>query len=225
MKQKLVKFELHIDFSCKPKINAYHYEDEIMNDNKVYQNQIGERNNKTLVHIGQIWLNYEDELNQPFWKANVIVREDIQNEKLIELIDNLYNVLKMIVKNSLETFKYRFANIEKVNETEIMKIFRYGSLEEAKFFININELKNIIIDKAKFLGKRICLNDNEDYEKWKIFFDEQIKSDILDNLLKRFVVLKIINDDVEFQSSHNSDKIIFAISDKLAKDIFVLYKK
>lgn len=224
MKQKLIKFELHIDFSCKPKINAYHYEDEIIDGGKVYKNQMGERNNKNMIRIGQIWMNYEDELNQPFWKANVIIKENIENEELFELIDNLYNALKMIVKNSLDTFKYRFANIEKLNEKEIMQIFRYGSLEKAKFMINLNDLKNIIIEKAKFIGKKICINNNENYEEWILFFDEKIKNNFLDNLLKRFAVLKINDNDVEFQTN-NSDNIIFAISDKLAKDIFVLFKK
>ena len=224
MKQKLVRLELTIDFGCKPQLKSYHYEDEVLLTGKVYQNQTGIRNDKTTIRLGEIWMNYEDESNSPYWKSIVIVEETIDKEQLMETIESLYNTVKMLIKNSFDSFRYRYNNIKPLDEHDSLQVFRYGSLDDAKFRMNMEDFKDEIISNAKSIGESLSAQHNVEYENWEAYFDSQINSEFLDNLLRRFTVLKIQNNEVEFQVKQNYDMTIDAIAAKLANDLFFLYK-
>lgn len=225
MKQKLVRMELTINFSCKPELKSYHYEDEVMPAGRVYQNQTGIRNDKTTIRLGEIWMSYEDNSNSPYWKSIVIIEENTEKERIVEIVSNLYNTAKMLIKNSLETFKYRLNDIETLEEHDVMQVFRYGNLDDAKFRMNIEDFKEEIINQSKSIGRSLCYNGDVDYDEWENFFDTQINKEFLDNLLRRFTVLKIQGDEVEFQVQKNYDMTITAISSKLANDLFYMFTK
>lgn len=225
MKEKLVRLELMIDFSCKPKFNSYHYEDEVMPEGKVYRNQTGIRNDKTKIRLGEIWMSYEDNSNTPYWKSTVIVKESIDKEQLMETSESLFNTSKMLIKNSFETFKYRFNDMTAFNEHDTLQVFRYGSLEDAKFRMNLDDFKNEIIKNAKNIGESLSAQYDCDYNSWENYFNNNVKDEFLNNIIQRFTVLKVIGDEVEFQVKNNCDMTINAVSNKLAKDLFFMFNK
>jgi hypothetical protein len=103
---------LNNGFECNPELNAIEYKDEVLQGGRVYQNQKGIRNEKTLIRLNEIWMQYEDCCSTPYWNSYVIVEKDIDKDRLKGIIKNLYNTNKMILNNSKEAFLYRVDNMD-----------------------------------------------------------------------------------------------------------------
>lgn len=224
--KSLIRFELNNGFECNPELNAIEYKDEVLQGGRVYQNQKGIRNEKTLIRLNEIWMQYEDCCSTPYWNSYVIVEKDIDKDRLKGIIKNLYNTNKMILNNSKEAFLYRVDNMDIPGDDDlnhkIRTILNDNSNPET-FRIKVEDFRDEIILKAKTKGDNLIVENSQDMELWTEYFNEQITGDIIDVLLKRLTILKFVDDYVEFQIRDVYKSTIDAIASKLANDLYYMF--
>lgn len=226
MKKELIKFELNTNFSCHPELKAIKYEDEVLQGGRVYQNQKGIRNEKTIIRLNEIWMEYEDGCEKPYWNSYVIVEKEIEKERLTDIIKNLYDTNKMILNNSKEAFYYRVKEMTTPNDDELYHQIRTVVNDNSKpdtFRIKATDFRDEIILKAKTLGDELVIKNEKDMDTWTAYFNEQITGDTIDKLLKRLTILKFVDDYVEFQIRDIYRQTIEAIANKLANDLYYMF--
>ena len=228
MEKKLIKFHLHVGFECKPELNAIQYEDIVLEGGRVYQNHKGVKDDKSLIRLNETWMNYEDNCNEPYWDSFVIVEQGIEKEYLIDIIKNLYMMNKMIMQNSKESFIYRLKEMSIPVDDDIVhsirNVLNYNSNPDT-FKIKISDFKDELFVKAKSIGDELVQVNKKNMNDWNEFFEQQIKTSFVDDLLKRFAILKFDDTYVEFQIRHVYKQTINNIANKLANDLYYMFAK
>lgn len=227
MKKNIIKMRVCVGFDCNPRMEAISYEDEVL-DGRVYQSTKGIRNEKTLVSLGTIWLKFDNASKTPFWDAYAIVDNDTATkESLDEIGRKLFETAIEAVKKSEKDFVERASKM--VAPADIAGIIE-GQLNgtcisngEIYHVISVDEFKNAIRAFAKLKGTEMAEKLGKNTDDWDVFFEKTLTMEILDLLMKGLPVLKVVGENILFQSEEMKNNAISVVITKVTNDVFARF--
>lgn len=228
MKKNIIKMRVCVGFDCNPQLEAISYEDEVLEDGRVYQSTKGVRNEKTLVKMGAVWLKFDNASRTPFWDAYVIVDKDTTTRKSLDEIGRkLFETAIEAVKNSEKDFIERAgkmatpANIADIVEGKLSGASSVNG--EEYHVISIDEFKKTIRESAKLQGAEMAEKLGKNPEDWASFFEKTLTMEILDLLIKGLPVLKVMGDNILFQTETMKNNAISVVITKVTNDVFARF--
>lgn len=226
MKVEIIKFELKTGFDCVPVLTAMKYEDDMLEGGRVYKNLKGIRDENNTIRINEIWMNYDDKINTPYWSSFVIVEQDIEKEDLIDIITNLYNTNRIIITNSKDSFIYRLKKMKTPEENDIihqLRLLLNNNSDLNTFTIKRNDFNDEVIEKIKAYSTNTIISEGLNLQLWKEYLAEQDILDRLNNYISRLKILKLTDKTVEFQRREVYKFTIEEIAKKIATDLYYEY--
>lgn len=228
MKKNIIKMRVCVGFDCKPQLEAISYEDEVLDGGRVYQSTKGVRNEKTLVNLGTVWLKFDSASKTPFWDAYAIVDKDTSTkESLDEIGRKLFETTIEAVKKSEKDFVERASKM--VAPADIAGIIE-GQLNgtcisngEIYHVISVDEFKNAIRAFAKLKGTEMAEKLGKNTDDWDVFFEKTLTMEILDLLMKGLPVLKVVGENILFQSEEMKNNAISVVITKVTNDVFARF--
>lgn len=228
MKKNLIKMRVCLGFGCNPRLDIISYEDEITKDGKVYQSSKGIRNEKTAIDFGQIWMKMDNSSNAPYWDAYVILDKDVATnetiaEKAVELQRMAMDQMKQGLENGLAQF-----NAMKLPSVAEMLIQVEGKMN-SNYYMNtgvsipIEEFKKKIGENVLNTGRKFAVDNKYNVDMWNKFYSETLTPEVLSLLMKGLPVLKVVGDNIEFQSNEMYKQALDAVSMKVTSDVFARF--
>lgn len=206
VKEELVKLQVSIDFRCNPTFNIINYTDEVIDNAKIYKDIT---NKKDLVGIGEIWCSMNVFSTEPFWKTEmVILKKNLTKEIFIEKSKELYQVVFSMINEGKENFINNINNL-RIPDNNYFDNRYNNKLNECYWKeMPLSKFKSIIMEKVFEEWNKNFENSTIEKNKYETFIKIHLYEQKLDELITKFRVLKIENNNVYFNSKKDYDQFI-----------------
>lgn len=214
---KLIKLELVFYFDCIPNLKISYYESYITNDEKVLTEEGGEQK----VRLNEIWMRYDNNINTPYWSANVVIENGINTDKIKDYIKRLYESCSFLLNNAKNTFIDRVDNFKIPDEIMLNRIMQEKfNLRGEGIVIKIDEFKEELLKKTKSHGEKLVKDNEKDIEIWNNYLEANIFGEKFNELMKKMMIIEVKDNYVHFKIKGNYIRIIDGLADKLSKELF-----
>ena len=219
MDEKLMKIGLRTGFSCNCSLDALRYSGEVMEGDKVYR-QFDSPSPHNVIKLNEIWINFEDSSNTPYFNAHVIVRQSETEEAVAALVVKMHDALKRLMIASVRTFEAKVSEMymtaDKAKELIAEEIGETKS--NGAVLVEMDGFADKVLGKAFSDGLNFSKSVEDGEAKWKAFFDKNVTKDLVKAFVRAMPVIKSEGDYLKFENGKAADEAGRMVALKFGSD-------